>query len=77
MDDSCDCSKCPHHCGGDDEDLEDKKEKADSSAPADDSTDDFSNDENSAGEKVDKLKKAIAALGFKLEDTEQGIRVTM
>lgn len=34
------------------------------------------NNQGSAEEKVEKLKKAIADLGFKVEETEEGIRIT-
>lgn len=93
MDDFCDCSQCPHHCAGDDEEI--VEEDSTTTAPSDDATDskedsteasmevsmftpeDPSDAEALAGKKVDSLKKDILDLGFKLEETGDGIRVTM
>ncbi len=54
MSDFCDCSRCPQHCGNDEE-IEEGVE---------------------AQEKVKKLEEDIAALGFKVEETEDGIKVS-
>ncbi|MFA5961071.1 MAG: hypothetical protein WC848_00090 [Parcubacteria group bacterium] len=91
MDDFCDCSQCPHHCGGDEEEIVEDDSTA--TAPADDTanseedsveasieastTKSSSDAEALAGKKVDSLKKDILDLGFKLEETGDGIRVTM
>ena len=93
MNDFCDCSQCPHHCGGNDEvdapvdgnngaTTTSDSDKSDEGEVSDDEdTSSFakaSADETaSAIEKVDHLKKDIIELGFKLEDTDDGIRVTM
>lgn len=83
MDDFCDCAQCPHHCGGNEEEVSPAgKENVEATTPS--NSNEASCDEDasslakaSANEKVDKLKKAIQALGFKLEDTKEGIKVTM
>ena len=86
MDDFCDCSQCPHHCGEDKEEVlptDDNEKNAVTATPSGDSSetsdakDASSLAEASANEKVAKLKKAIQALGFKLKDTKDGIRVMM
>jgi|GEM_PF-6724297 len=82
MDDFCDCSSCPHHCGGDDEVDARADDKGGMTTPNLDESSEASDDEDadalaSAEKKVKKLKKAIRALGFKLKDTEEGIRVMM
>jgi hypothetical protein len=87
MDDFCDCSQCPHHCGGDDEVVLPADEN-NVTAPSDDSKNNDDKDaiasakktadaKAMAVKKVKKLKKDIKALGFKLKDTDEGIRVMM
>ncbi|MCX6762032.1 MAG: hypothetical protein NTY33_04330 [Candidatus Moranbacteria bacterium] len=91
MDDFCDCSSCPHHCGGDDEIDTPADDKLGTTTPNSDESGEASDDEDAAkvsavesadakamaDKKVDHLKKDIIELGFKLEDTEDGIRVMM
>ncbi|MFZ2189091.1 MAG: hypothetical protein WAV73_06035 [Candidatus Moraniibacteriota bacterium] len=81
MNDFCDCSQCPHHCGGDEEIVSPANKNDDTATTAlSDDSDEVSDDEDAkamAVEKVKKLKKDIKALGFKLKDTDEGIRVTM
>lgn len=78
MDNSCNCAHCPHSCG-DKEEIE----KNDDEQISEESSDDTSSEKEPAvvkattTRKVEKLKQAILNLGFKLEDTEKGIRVTM
>jgi len=98
MDDFCDCSQCPHHCGGDEEEII-EADKTNATVASDDTTDadadsveasietsiedsistpeDPSDAKVLAGKKVDSLKKDILDLGFKLEETGDGIRVTL
>lgn len=59
MQNSCDCSNCPHQCGSEDED-----ETVNTLA------------EKKAQNLIASLKKDIQALGFKTEDTEDGIKVS-
>jgi hypothetical protein len=76
MNDFCDCSQCPHHCSGDDESIDSPT----AATSVFDDSEETSNDKDtkaSAEKKVKKLKKDIKALGFKLKDTDKGIRVTM
>jgi hypothetical protein len=82
MDDFCDCSQCPHHCGEEDEIVSPADENdAATTNPADDSgeasDEEDADNKASAEKKVKKLKRAIKALGFKLKDTDEGIRVMM
>ncbi|MEI6587976.1 MAG: hypothetical protein WCO05_03450 [Candidatus Moraniibacteriota bacterium] len=76
MNDFCDCSQCPHHCGEDDEINLPAEDTSTKPAP-DDSEDNPLDNKVAAEEKIEKLKKAISDLGFKLEDTKEGIRVSM
>jgi hypothetical protein len=57
MDDFCDCSQCPHHCGDEDDDEDDDAKKE-------------------AQKKIKNLEEDIQALGFKTEETEEGIKVS-
>ena len=80
MDDFCDCSQCPHHCGEDDEAVLPADENGTTATTPSDASGEASDDEDAqamAVKKVEKLKKAIRALGFKLKDTDEGIRVMM
>ncbi len=83
MNDFCDCSQCPHHCGrSEDADtpVDGNNEETTTSESNKSNEGEAFDDEDttaSAIEKVDHLKKDIIELGFKLEDTEDGIRVTM
>lgn len=72
MDNSCNCAHCPHSCG-DEEEVE-KNDDEPANLPAKALAKEGA---KATADKVEKLKQAILNLGFKLEDTEKGIRVTM
>ena len=57
----CNCGHCD--CG-------------DEKKPEDDSAFQPSSDEAMASKKVEKLKKSIEDLGFKVEETEEGIKIS-
>jgi anti-sigma28 factor (negative regulator of flagellin synthesis) len=93
MDDFCDCSQCPHHCSGDEEIVLPANGNDDTATTtSSDDSGEVSDDEDASSfakasadkdaeamavKKVEKLKKAIESLGFKLENTAKGIRVTL
>lgn len=66
MGDFCNCSQCPHHCGGDEEESDDIKSFFD----------DKKETTEEATKKVENLKKDIKKLGFKLKKTKDGLRVS-
>ncbi|HAI73841.1 MAG TPA: hypothetical protein DCS28_02400 [Candidatus Moranbacteria bacterium] len=69
----CNCARCPHSCGD-----EKEPEKNGNKQIPEESNDDSSEETKiTANKKIEKLKQAILNLGFKLEDTKKGIRVSM
>ena len=66
MSDFCDCSKCPHHCGGDEEETENIKDFLDN---------EIANEEE-ANKKVEDLKEDIEKIGFKIKTTKDGLTVS-
>jgi|APCry1669188970_1035186.scaffolds.fasta_scaffold174209_2 hypothetical protein len=60
MQNSCNCSSCPHQCNN----ADDENESMDDLAKL------------KAQKLIDSLKNDIQALGFKTEETEDGIKVS-
>lgn len=69
MGDFCNCASCPNHCGGEDEDKIDIKSLLDGDEKDVEKV-------KKAKKQVEKLKKDIKKLGFKLDDTKDGLRVS-
>ncbi|MFZ2193498.1 MAG: hypothetical protein WAV31_04620 [Candidatus Moraniibacteriota bacterium] len=65
MGDFCNCSQCPHHCGGDEEDDTIK-----------DFLDNKIGSQEEATKKVEALKKDIKKIGFKIKKTKDGLKVS-
>ena len=76
MSDFCDCSQCPHHCGGNEEEYDELDEKSENES--DNDSEDKTSDTAlaSAEKKIKSLKHDIKALGFKLKNTKDGLRVS-
>ncbi len=75
----CNCAHCPRSCS--DEEDENIKEDSGEQNLEDSCGDDSEKEEPSsakamAGEKIEKLKQAIIALGFSIEATEKGLRIS-
>lgn len=70
----CNCAHCPHSCGNEEE-VEKNEEQVSEESNDNDSSEDEA--KNTANKKVERLKQAILNLGFKLENTTEGIRVSM
>ena len=61
MSDFCNCSNCPHHC----DDQEESTEK-----------DTLEEQTKNADKRIQKLKSDIKKLGFNLEETKDGLRIS-
>jgi hypothetical protein len=73
MSDFCNCASCPHHCGSEDEDID--EDITDIKSLLDGDEKDVEKVKK-AKKQVEKLKKDIKKLGFKLDDTKDGLRVS-
>ena len=65
MSDFCNCASCPHHCGDEEQDDDIKSVLDDDAAKA-----------ATADKNVKKLKSDIEKLGFNVEDTKDGMKVS-
>ncbi len=74
----CNCAHCHNHCG--EEDNENIKEDSGEQNLEDSSLENDNMDESASAkasaDKVEKLKQAIIALGFNIENTEKGLRIS-